>query len=76
MTQARKLVTTVAFGAAVGVSSNIVRRLCDDYPGFGFRLRQRGRFYIPAEYIERMLRGESPAEIVAQVRAGGGQRAA
>jgi hypothetical protein len=76
MTQERKLVGTTAAATAIGVTGNIIRRLCDDYPGFGIRFRQRGSFYIPAEHIERLLRGESPDSIAAEARARGSSRAA
>ena len=76
MSETPKFVTTAAFAAAVGVSPTTIWRTCVDYPGFGIQLRRGGYFHIPAEYIERVLRGESPADIAAKVRAGGGQRAA
>lgn len=65
--------TTEAAAPELGTSRITVWRVCRDNPGFAVRLG--GTYRIPAEHIERVKRGESPAAIAAEVRAGGVPRA-
>jgi hypothetical protein len=66
--------TTEAAAPELGTSRVTVWRVCRNNPGFAVKLG--GTFRIPAEHIERVKRGESPATIAAEVRAGGAPRAA
>ena len=69
----KKFVGTPELAEATGMSRSTAWRACVENPGFAFKLRDGGRFSIPWDHIERVRRGESPAEIAAKAR---GRRAA
>lgn len=62
--------TTEAAAAETGTSRTSVWRACRDNPGFGVRIG--GAYRIPPEHLARVKRGETPAQIAAEVRSGGG----
>ena len=57
-----------------GVSRGTVVAICRAHAGFAVRLGHA--FKIPADHVMRVLAGERPADIAAEVRAGGALRAA
>ena len=64
-----RFLTTEAAASELGTSRVTVWRVCRDNAGFAIRLG--GTYRIPAEHVERVRRGETPAAIAAEVRAGG-----
>lgn len=73
-TQPRPFVDTTEGAELTGVCRATMARACRDNPGFAVRLN--GAYRIPRQHIERVRRGETPAQIAAAVRAGGDTRAA
>lgn len=69
-----ELMTSDEVAAVIGKCRNTVVRVCEQNPGFGFRFGRAWR--IPRSHVDRVLRGEMPAQIAAEVRAGGASRAA
>lgn len=69
-----EVMTTDEAAAVLGVSRGTVIGICHKYPGFAWRIGRA--FKIPAEHVERVLRGDTPADISAQVRADVAPRAA
>ena len=68
------LLSTDETAALWGVTRATVINIVKAHPGLGFRA---GTAYkIPRENAERVMRGERPADIAAEVRAGGAARAA
>lgn len=66
--------TTETAAAATGTCRATVWRICKLNPGFAVRIG--GSYKIPPEHVQRVLKGETPAKIAAEVRAGGASRAA
>lgn len=64
-------VSTTDLAKAAGVCRVSAWRACRANPGFALRIG--GSYRIPAEHIERVKRGETPAQIAADVRARGGR---
>ena len=67
--ESRKFVSTADLAARAGISRVTAWKVCKDNPGFAFR--PGAAFRIPVEHIDRIARGETPAAIAAEVRAGG-----
>ena len=65
----RKFASTADLAAGAGVSRVSAWRACRDNPGFAVRIGSA--FRIPAEHLDRVARGDTPAAIAAEVRAGG-----
>ena len=70
----RELLTSDETAAELGVCKATVLSVLKNNPGFGFRFANA--FRIPRSHVERVKQGENPADIAAQVRAGGAPRAA
>lgn len=66
-----RFASTTELAEAAGVCRVSAWRACRANPGFALRLG--GSYRIPAEHIERVKRGETPAQIAADVRARGGR---
>jgi hypothetical protein len=64
-----KFASTADLAAGAGISRVSAWRACRDNPGFAVRVGSAYR--IPAEHLDRIARGETPAAIAAEVRAGG-----
>lgn len=62
--------TTEEVAAETGTSRTSAWRACRDNPGFAVRLG--GTYRIPPEHLARVLKGETPAQIAAEVRSGNG----
>lgn len=73
-TRPKLFVDTTEAAELTGVCRSTMARACRDNPGFAIRLN--GAYRIPTQHIERVLRGETPSQISASVRAGGDTRAA
>jgi hypothetical protein len=69
-----EFLSTEAAAMALGVSKGTVCNICRSYPGFAVRFSHA--FKIPSHHIRRVIAGERPADIAAEVRAGGALRAA
>jgi hypothetical protein len=69
-----ELLSTDETAAEMDCSRNTVISVCKNNPGFGFRFANAYR--IPRQHVERVKRGETPAEIAASVRSSGAIRAA
>lgn len=68
------MLTTDETAAKMGVSRGTVCNICRANPGFAVRFGHA--FKIPLVHIERVMSGERPADIAAQVRSVGASRAA
>jgi hypothetical protein len=68
------LLTTDETAAMMGVSRGTVCNICRANPGFAVRFGHA--FKIPLTHIQRVMSGERPADIAAEVRAVGASRAA
>ena len=66
--------TTETAAAATGLSRTSVWRACRNNPGFAVRLG--GTYRIPPQHLERVLKGDTPEQIAAEVRQNGATRAA
>lgn len=61
--------TTAALARETGYSRVTAWKACRDNPGFALRL---GKTYmIPETHLDRLRRGETPAQIAAAVRSNG-----
>ncbi len=67
-------VTPAQAAELLGVSSSTVRRAILKHTGLAVRVGKPLR--IPASHVERLLRGDSPANIARDARAGSPQQAA
>lgn len=75
MTTSQYRFYTVAEAAErLGFTPAALSRVARKHPGFAVQLL--GSYRIPAEHIDRVLKGERPDVIAAEVRAGGAARAA
>jgi hypothetical protein len=61
--------TTSELAAEIEQSRVTVWRACRDNPGFALRLGKS--FRIPQHHVDRLMRGETPAQIAADVRVNG-----
>jgi hypothetical protein len=74
MAENKLILSTDETAALWGVSRTTVINIVKAHPGLGFRA---GNAYkVPAAHAERVMRGERPADIAAEVRTGGAPRAA
>lgn len=64
-----RFASTSELAEASGVTRVSAWRACRANPGFALRIG--GSYRIPAEHLERVKRGETPAQIAAEVRARG-----
>ena len=69
-----ELLTTDEVAAITRTTRNSVIKCLVSNPGFGFRFGRAWK--IPRANVDRVLRGETPAQVAADVRAGGAHRAA
>lgn len=60
------LMTTDQAAEAMGCSRNTVIDVCKKNPGFGFQFARNYR--IPRTHIERVMQGESPADVAASTK--------
>ncbi len=67
-TKSAKFVSTSELGRRTGVSRITAWRICDRHRGFG--VKAGGTFRIPIDHVERVLRGERPADIAREARNG------
>lgn len=74
MTLAKQYLSTTQASEKSGPSRTAWWRACVAHPGLGIRLGKQ--FYIPVEHVERVRRGETPAQIAAEARARAGAQAA
>ena len=66
MIQSQTPVGTEEVANAIGCSRVTAWRVCRDNIGFAFRFGKA--FKVPLEHIERVKRGETPAQIAASYR--------
>ncbi len=69
-----ELLSTDDAAALWGVTRATVINIVKAHPGLGFRIGNC--FKIPRANAERVVRGETPAQIADEIRAGGAHRAA
>lgn len=53
--------------ALLGFCRATINRICGLHPGFAVRVDAGGKYMVPREHVDRVLAGETPAEIAAEV---------
>ncbi len=74
MSHPTQYLSTAEASKKTGPSRTSWWRACVAHPGLGLRLGNK--WHIPAEHVERVKRGDNPAQIAAEARARAGAQAA